>query len=499
VTKLYNLIDGQDDVFAAPTETQAMAINGLGGNDNIAGGLGNDTLNGGFGNDTLYGGGNGADLVIGGAGNDRLVATSSMNGGSSTLQGGMGDDTYVVGAGQRFTIQENAGEGYDTVRLTIRSRGQDFTMADNVEKLIIDNAIYTEQGGFFDDYLAPSWVRGNSLGNMMLADTGSLIGMSGKGGNDTMYGGVGDDAMYGDDGHDKLLGGAGNDYLNGEGSGTVSFGNDTLDGGLGADRMEGGKGDDTYYVDNVGDKVIEAAGEGTDTVITTLSSYTLGGTVENLTLQGLAGSTGTGNALANLIVGSLGGDYLQGMDGNDKVYAGLGNDTVTGGNGEDLIKGEAGNDRLFGDAGSDTLDGGTGNDVLMGGTGNDVLKGGDGNDVLRGDAGVDHLYGNAGADTFRFGAVTDSPFGGALDAVWDFVKGVDRIDVAGIDADATLAGNQAFGFNATAPMFIDAGTLWLAEANGSTTVYADVNGDGGADFGVFVFGVTGMTASDFIL
>ena len=34
---------------------------------------------------------------------------------------------------------------------------------------------------------------------------------------------------------------------------------DTLDGGAGADTMSGGNGNDTYYVDNVGDVVIENA------------------------------------------------------------------------------------------------------------------------------------------------------------------------------------------------------------------------------------------------
>ena len=63
-------------------------------------------------------------------------------------------------------------------------------------------------------------------------------------------------------------------------------GNDTLDGGAGADTMIGGAGNDTYIVDDAGDVVTENAGEGTDTVRTTLASYTLGANVENLTYTG---------------------------------------------------------------------------------------------------------------------------------------------------------------------------------------------------------------------
>ena len=43
-------------------------------------------------------------------------------------------------------------------------------------------------------------------------------------------------------------------------------GNDTLDGGTGKDEMLGDPGNDTFIVDNVGDVVRELAGEGKDTV-----------------------------------------------------------------------------------------------------------------------------------------------------------------------------------------------------------------------------------------
>jgi len=100
----------------------------------------------------------------------------------------------------------------------------------------------------------------------------------------------------------------------------------TLDGGAGADTKLGGAGNDTYIVDNVGDAVVENAGEGTDLVQASVS-YTLGANVENLTLTGSAAINGTGNGLANVITGNAAANTLDGAGGLDTLTGNGGYDT----------------------------------------------------------------------------------------------------------------------------------------------------------------------------
>ena len=114
-----------------------------------------------------------------------------------------------------------------------------------------------------------------------------------------------------------ITGSTGNDTLSGGG------GDDTLNGGAGADTMTGGTGNDTYTVDNAADVVIEAVGQGTDTVNASVS-YTLaaGREIENLTASVATGLSLTGNEFNNTITGGA---------GNDTLIGGAGNDTLTGG------------------------------------------------------------------------------------------------------------------------------------------------------------------------
>ena len=127
--------------------------------------------------------------------------------------------------------------------------------------------------------------------------------------------------MTGSSDGDRLVGGINNDTLTG------LDGDDTLDGGAGDDSMVGGLGDDTYYVDSTGDKVVELANQGTDTVVSDISlSLAKLANVENWVGIGSANIAATGNALGNALTGNSGSNTIDG---------GLGIDTLTGGAGAD--------------------------------------------------------------------------------------------------------------------------------------------------------------------
>jgi serralysin len=122
--------------------------------------------------------------------------------------------------------------------------------------------------------------------------------------------------------------------------------------------MIGGTGDDTYVVDNTGDRVVENPGEGIDTVRATIS-ITLGDNVENLTLLGSGNYRGTGNAGDNVITGNAGSNVLSGAGGNDTLIGGAGNDSLSGGTGNDTFVFAAG-------FGKDTITGfSPGSDVVQ--------------------------------------------------------------------------------------------------------------------------------------
>lgn len=256
----------------------------------------------------------GDDELRGGSGNDQLTG----GGGTNLLIGGSGNDFYFISSPTDILI-ELADGGRDVVFPTFDG----FVLPDNFEELNLREGGLTGGGNDSNNY-----IRGNSFDNKL-------------------YGWGGDDRLEGYDGADTLFG---ND------------GNDILDGGKDVDRLVGGNGDDTYYVNDEADTVVEASAAGKDLVFSTANSYTLPVNVESLTLQGQA-VTGIGNDVANGIRGNESNNTLSGLGGNDNIFGYGGNDTLLGGKGIDT---------LYGGNGDDTLDGGAGNDKLYGDTGFDT-------------------------------------------------------------------------------------------------------------------------------
>lgn len=314
----------------------ANVITGNAGANRIAGGNGIDTASyanatgpvtvnlavtatqaTGFGNDRLTSienleGSAFADRLTGNAGDNRLDGGA----GADTLIGGEGSDTYVVGSST--DIVSETGTTVGDIDSVISSVG--WTLAGTLENLTLVGT-------------APIHGNGNGRANLLT-------------GNDAA------NAMDAGGGDDTVRGGAGNDNLKG------GAGNDRLDGGAGSDTLAGGEGSDTYVVDASTDIISETGttlGD-VDTVISAVD-WTLGATLERLTLTGTVAVRGNGNGSANVLTGNAAGNSMNGGGGSDTISGGDGNDTLTGGSGSDRLTGGSGADRfvLGSLVGSDTV------------------------------------------------------------------------------------------------------------------------------------------------
>ncbi len=343
--------------ISATGNSGANILIGNDGDNLMRGGDGDDTISGGSGDDIISGN-VGDDIISGDAGNDVLsgkAGNDQLDGGTGADQmvGGVGDDTYTVDNAGDVVIEVD-GEGTDTVRSTI-SLG----LGNAVENLTLLGSANLNG-------------TGNAANNTIIGNDGNNV-LRGGAGADTMSGGIGADTLIGETGDDILSGGADNDTLSGQdGDDTMDGGTgaDRLDGGLGGDNMIGGAGDDTFVVDDVADIVQEIAGEGTDTVESSIA-FGLSSALENLTLTGAANIDGIGNAADNVMIGNDGNNVLRGGAGVDTMSGGLGVDTLIGNVGDDVLSGGAGDDTLSGADGADQMDGGTGADRMFGGAGND--------------------------------------------------------------------------------------------------------------------------------
>ena len=255
--------------------------------------------------------------------------------------------------------------------------------------------------------------------------------------------------------------------------------NNIIDGRGGADVMAGGVGDDLYAIDDAGDSISEAPGEGIDTAYSAVN-FSLSANVENLTLTGTLALNGTGNALDNLIIGNAAANLLDGGTGADGMTGGDGNDTFVVDNAGDTI-GEAdsgGTDRVQ-SAITYTLAANIENLTLTGtgainGTGNalvNVVLGNSAANILNGGFGADTMQGGAGNDTYIVDNALDRAVElNAADGV-DTVQSSVAFTLVGHVENLTLTGGGTT--NATGNAFANA-LIGNAQAN-------TLDGGAGAD------------------
>jgi Ca2+-binding RTX toxin-like protein len=451
---------GHDDVY------------GNDGDDTVYGDEGNDSLYGGDGDDTLYGGET-QDFLYGGDGNDILVGGSGSLFADDVMEGGRGNDSYYVNEA-RDVVTEVAGasDGIDHVRssisytLTARvehltllqgagaingtgneldneitgnsssntltgldgsdtldggggadtmrgGTGHDFYFVDNSNDVVTENA----DEGIDTVNSAVSFTLGANVEHLnLMAGFGALAG-TGNTLDNNIIGNESANEIRGNDGEDLLKGGGGADVLRGGNQNDELYGesgDDDLRGDSGDDEMYGGTDNDTYSVNSVGDRVIEFANQGTDTVNSSLDAYTLTDDVENLNLS--TGINGTGNGLGNRIIGNILDNVLDGAGGADTMEGRQGNDTFRVDNASDAVieLADQGNDTVLASVSytlgagvsvetlATTNDSGTAAINLTGnGIGNSI-RGNNGSNVLNGGGGSDGLDGRGGTDTVSY-------------------------------------------------------------------------------------------------
>ncbi len=434
------------------------------------------------------------DILTGGQGNDTIDGGAGFD----IMKGGKGNDTYIVDIATDVVV-ENLNEGIDTIQSSVTLT----SLAANVENLTLTGI--TAING-----------TGNTLNNIITGNSANNT-LNGGVGADTLQGGLGNDIYVVDnvgdfivenvgEGTDTVqssitytlgaevenltltgtaaINGTGNDLSNsitGNTAANILTGgnsNDTLNGGAGADTLIGNAGNDIYVLDNLGDVVVENAGEGTDTVQTSITLTNLAANVENLTLTGTAAVNGNGNALDNVLTGNAANNTLNGAEGNDTLNGAAGIDTLIGGLGNDVyivdsttdiitenlnegidtVQSSVTQTSLAANLENITLTGtvaidATGNsldNVMLGNAAINNLIGGAGNDTLNGAAGEDNLTGGTGDDTYIVDNIGDVVTESANEGIDTLQSGVTQASLATNVENLTLTGTAALNANGNA-------------------------------------------------
>jgi Ca2+-binding RTX toxin-like protein len=393
---LMAVITGTSSAETLTGTNDADQIDGLEGDDILIGGIGADALTGGAGIDTASYEDNWgavfANLNIGqGFGN---AAQGDTYFGIENLLGSIYNDILVGDSG---TNRLDGGDGDDSLTGSV---GADLLVGGNG----IDTASYEDNWGAVFINLN----IGQGFGNAAQGDTYSSI--------ENLKGSIFDDFFIGTLGANRLDG---------------ADGNDILVGSVGADQLVGGNGTDTAsYEDNWGAVFINLnIGQG-------FGNAAQGDTYDSI-------ENVNGSIFDDFIIGTLGGNRLDGGSGNDTLVGNVGADVLAGGIGTDtasyednwgavfvnLAAGAGFGNAAQGDTytGIENLTGSIFDDALFGDGAANLLNGGGGNDILDGAGGHDVLQGGGGIDTFSIAMIGAAD----IDTIGDFTAGIDKIRLGG--------------------------------------------------------------------
>jgi Ca2+-binding RTX toxin-like protein len=431
----------QLDTSGRPTDhDQPLARILITANDVISGTSGNDVRDSGAGNDTFLLGDGGNDSAAGGTGADVFYFGGTYDD-LDTVNGEDGSDILALQGNYAVTLGTLTG-------------------IESVSLLSGANTRFGDTANNFYDYDLTT-VNANVAAGTILKVNGANLRV----GEDFTFDGSaetdGKFVIYGGNGTDDLTGGDGTDVFFFADAGRFAAG----------DVVDGGGGYDSLFLR--GNYTIDFTQAGFAGALTDMESLTVSSASDTRYARG----------------GGSEFDYSITWDG-DLLDAGR-TMTINGG----LLQSE----ESLAFNGSDESDGIF---RLFGGGGNDVLTGGAGADLIFGGRRGDTLTGGAGNDVFRYDSVADSN-STERDGIQDFNSG-DKIDLARIDANTLLAGDQAFSFIGNAAFGNQAGELRYENISLGGPIWliqGDTDGNGVSDFEIVLVinPPDPITASDFFL
>jgi Ca2+-binding RTX toxin-like protein len=406
-----------------------------------------------------------ANLITGDTSNN--ILNGGVAGGPDTFVGGGGVDTYVV-YNATDVIQNSATAGtvlaYANYNLATQTSQAGFVSTSAIGTIRLEGT--ANKATASDSYTNGSTTTtygtvmyGDNIGNTLIGGTGAdSISDAGMSGNNLLIGGSGLDTLIGGLGNDTLI-----DTAATAANDAARFTPNTTY----TDNMQGGLGNNTYYVNNSGDTIIQAAVVGTGGIANTGHKYTnTVYTTVKYTLNSI-NAIGIDKLIAHDITGSgTAGITVTGSTGNNVISvdtSGAANNILVGGGGSDTFNGGSGNDTFYDDLTTLATINTLASTMHGGGSGLNVFYVTNVNDTITNTAIGNTIYGNYTSGTYLLAGTNVTTI---------ILQGSAKINATGNSSGDIITGNGAGNI-----LTGGAGNDTITDANGANVL----TGGGGID------------------